>query len=177
MSAPAILWPDATAVRRGAHNDEQSGPYPWVAIPPGGVSFYARGSVAAPAYGAGNQAVVCSYTIQKGWEGVLSDVMNKYTDAGGTFNEGSGDIVWDYDVDRPLAGALSTGQYLADYFHIVTSLGDLQQPWPVRGGWRLKPGQIIRQKVYTVANVAVGAPAFCHGALLGWVWPSARTGA
>jgi hypothetical protein len=168
---------DATqAVRRGARYDEERAPYPWVMMPPGGISFFAKGSLPAPAYGTANQIELCSYEVQDNWEGVLLDVMNLYTDNAGTFVQGSGDIVWSIDIDRPLGSPLQTGRWLPDYFQIITQLGDLSEPWPVRGGWRMKQGETYRYKVYTVANVGVGAPNFVHAALLGWTWPMARQG-
>lgn len=174
MSVAAMLeLADHNALRTSTRDRS---PYPWIAIPPGGVSFFAKGSAPAPAYGVGNQIILCEYKIPIAFEGVLTDVMNEYTDAMATFVEGSGDIVWDYDVNRPLAAPLSTGRYLNDYFNVTTKLGDLQQPWPVRGGIRLKQGDTIRLKVYTVNTVSVGSPAFMHGSLLGWIWPMAHKG-
>jgi hypothetical protein len=150
-------------------------PYPWVWAPPGAVSFFAHGSFAAPAYGANNQIVLCEYDVKQGWEGVLTDVMVIYSDPNGTWIEGSGDILFDIDIDRPLGNPLSTGRFLPDYHSILTQLGDLQQPWPVRGGWRMKQDETYRVKAQTVQNVTIGSPAFMHGALLGWVWPMSRT--
>lgn len=174
MSAAPFLLTDSAAVRRGARNDEQSSPYPWVMIPPGGVSVFEHGSFPTPAYGAGNQITLCTYVVPDGWEGVLSDVMVLLLDPNGNFVEGSGSVLWDIDIDRPLAAALSTGRFLPNYHSITTRLGDLTRPWPVRGGWRMKQGETYRIKFQTVNTVTVGAPAFVHGALLGWVWPMAR---
>ncbi len=174
MSAAPFLLSDSAGIRRGARSDEQSSPYPWVMIPPGGVSVFEHGSFATPAYGTANQITLCTYQVPDGWEGVLSDVMVLLLDPNGNFVEGSGSVFWDIDIDRPLAAALSTGRYLPNYYHISTRLGDLTRPWPVRGGWRMKQGETYRVKFYTVNTVTVGAPAYVHGSLLGWVWPMAR---
>lgn len=170
-AAHQIFHRDLLGVGRST---KEQAPYPWIAIPPGGRSFYRPGSFPAPAYG--TQIEVCAYEVPEGREGVLMDIMNLYSDAGASFIEGSGDILWDYDVNIELGNVNPSGYWLADYYHIKTALGDLQQPWPVRGGIRLKQGDIVRQKVTTVATVTVGSPAFVHGALLGWTWPMANKG-
>ncbi len=166
----------SVTLRRSMRKDEERTPYPWVIPGPGSIPFFAKGSFPAPAWGSANQITLCTYSVPDGWEGVLLDVMNLYTDNAGTFVQGSGDIVWSIDIDRPLAAPLATGRWLPDYAQILTQLGDLSEPWPVRGGWRMKQGEIYRYKAYTVANVNTGAPSFVHAALLGWVWPMARSG-
>lgn len=100
MSAAPFLLSDAATIRRGARQDENSSPYPWVMIPPGGVSVFEHGSFATPAYGA--QITLATYTVPDGWEGVLSDVMDLLLDPNGNFVEGSGSAFWDIDIDRPL---------------------------------------------------------------------------
>lgn len=172
MSAAPFLLSDAATIRRGARQDENSSPYPWVMIPPGGVSVFEHGSFATPAYGA--QITLATYTVPDGWEGVLSDVMDLLLDPNGNFVEGSGSAFWDIDIDRPLGAALATGRYLPNYYHILTRLGDLTRPWPVRGGWRMKQGETYRMKFTAVNTVTTGAPSFVHGAMLGWVWPMSR---
>lgn len=172
-AAPLQFHRDLLGV--GRSTKEQS-PFPWIAIPDAGISFYASGSFPAPNWGAANQIEVCSFEVPEGREAVLLDIMNLYTDAAGSFIEGSGAIIWDYDVNVPLGSTIPSGYWLADYYQIVTALGDLQQPWPIRGGIRLKQGDIVRQKVYTVDTVNTGAPSFVHGALLGWHWPMANKG-
>ena len=178
MSPAVLSYADQTAIRRGSRSDEERAPYPWVMMPPGGISFFTIGSVAAPAWGAANQVVLAEYTVQDGWEGVLQDVMCIYDDGGAaSFIQGSGDIVWAIDIDWPLLNQLGTSRFLPNYAAILTQLGSFADgPWPVRGGWRMKGGETYRVKVRTVQNVNTGAPAFCHGALLGWVWPMARAG-
>ncbi len=178
MSAAAdfLMFPDSGAIRRGSRNDENRTPYPWVMIPPGGVSIFEHGSFPTPAYGLANQIEICSYTVPDGWEGVLMDVMNVLLDPSGAFVEGSGTVFWDIDIDRPLLAPLATGRFLPNYFQISTRLGDLTRPWPVRGGWRMKQGEVYRYKFRTVNTVQQGAPSFVHAALLGWAWPMARQG-
>jgi len=179
MTSPAVLsYADQTAVRRGARSDEERTPYPWVMMPPGGISFFQPGSLPAPAFGIANQVELVSYTVQDGWEGSLQDVLVEYDDNGAdTFIQGSGDIIWTIDIDWPLGNPLGTSRFLPNYAQIKTQLGSWDDgPWPVRGGWRMKSGETYRVKAYTVANVATGNPNFVHGALLGWVWPMARMG-
>ena len=178
MSAAVLSYADQRAIRQAARSDEERTPYPWVMLPPGGISFFAMGSVPAPAFGQANQVTLATYTVQDGWEGTLQDVLVIYDDQGAaTFVQGSGDIVWTIDIDNPLGSPLATSRFLPNYAQILTQLGSLENgPWPVRGGWRMKQGEVYRVKAYTVANVATGAPNFVHGALLGWVWPMAKAG-
>jgi hypothetical protein len=176
MSAAPFLLSDSFGIRRGSRNDDAAAPYPWVMPPPGAVSVFEHGSFVTPAYGLANQITICQYTVPDGWEGVLSDVMNLLLDPNGNFVEGSGSAFWTIDIDRPLGAALATGRYLPNYYLIPTRLGDLTRPWPVRGTWRMKQGETYRYKFYTVNTVTVGAPAFVHAALMGWVWPMARQG-
>lgn len=178
MSPAVLSYADQTAVRRGSRSDEERTPYPWVMMPPGGISFFAIGSVPAPAWGSANQVELCSYTVQDGWEGTLMDVLVEYLDGGAnSFVQGSGDIIWTIDIDTPLGAPLATSRFLPNYAFLKTQLGSFENgPWPIRGGWRMKQGETYRVKGYTVANVNTGAPAFLHGGLLGWVWPMARQG-
>ena len=75
MSPAVLSYADQTAIRRGARSDEERSPYPWVMLPPGGISFFSIGSIPAPNYGSVNQVEICSYTVQDGWEGTLQDVL------------------------------------------------------------------------------------------------------
>lgn len=173
MSASPLML-QSTVIRRGARADEVSQPYPWVMIPPGGVSVFAHGSEPAPAHG--TQIVVADFKVPDGWEGVLDHVMCVITGDGGTVVQGSGDFDFSIDIDRPLNAPLATGRFLPNYAVIETQLGDLTRPWPVRGGWRMKQGEEYRFKYISNATVSVGSPCFVHAALLGWVWPMARQG-
>lgn len=146
-------------------------------IPATAVPWFAMGSIPAPAFSPSVQTLICQYQVQYGWEGLLTQVMNTYIDPGGTFVEGSGDIVWTIDIDIPIGSTLATGHFLPAYSQIIRSLGSLQEQWPIPGGgitnrgWRMKPGETYRYKVRTVQNVAIGAPAFVHASFGGIVWP------
>src|SRR5713226_6594243 len=78
---------DARALRIG----QQSHPIPDNAVP-----FFANnpGSLPTPAFGIANQVVLSSYQLPIGWEGLLTWTMNTITGDGGTFVEGSGEVVW-----------------------------------------------------------------------------------
>jgi len=169
MTALLEQQESAAALRR---SPKDAAPYPWVDPPPNAVSFCSRGSIAAPAFGSANQAVVTSFTCPRNFRGVLKYILNVYTGSG--FDEGSGSITWVIDVNVPLStgGVTPIGYGLNDYQSIVTTLGSLiNGPWPVPGGVIFQDGDVLRYKVTTAAPVAVGAPNFVHCMLLGWIWP------
>lgn len=156
---------DARALRIG----QQSHPIPDNAVP-----FFANnpGSVATPAWGSANQVVLATYQCPVGWEGLLTWTMNTITGDGGAFIQGSGDVVWTLDIDNPLANPLVSAHFLPGYGALITTMGDLTEPWPVARGWRMKSGETYRLKVYTVGIVPIGSPCFCHGWFGGISWPN-----
>lgn len=147
-------------------------PFPWEQMPPDGRVFNAMSNAAvdAPAYGAANQVVVCSYAIPAGFTACIKAIMRSYSGSG--WVEGSGDIVWDIDVDRPLGASPIIGWGLPDYTANIFSLGSPSLgPWKVPGAIIVQSGT-IRMKARTVANVTVGAPNYLVGTLIGWIYPS-----
>ena len=78
-------------------------------IPPGGVSVFAHGSLAAPAHG--TQVTLATFKVPDGWVGVLDHVMCVITNDGGTVVQGSGDFTFSIDIDRPLLAPLATGRF------------------------------------------------------------------
>lgn len=169
VNALLEMQESAAALRR---HPKDLTPYPWVEMPPGAVPFSARGSIAAPAYGSANQAVVASFPCPRNFAGVLQYILNVYTGSG--YVEGSGSVSWVIDVNTPLSGLGVTpiGYGLSDYQNIVTTLGSLANgPFPIAGGVFFRDGDFLRYKVTTAAPVGVGAPNFCHAMLIGWIWP------
>ncbi len=139
-------------------------------IPDNAVPFFADGSVPMPNFGV--QALITTYQVPIGWEGLLIEVMNFVTGDAGSFINGSGDAFWTIDIDIPLGAPLISGHFLPGYAQIVRTLGDLSEPWPVVRGWRMRSGETYRYKVTNVQNVATGTPCFAHGSLNGLVWPN-----
>lgn len=156
----------ARAVANANRNDW---PYPWAYMPQDGRPFSRRAAVATPAFGAANRVTLATYEVPTGYMGVLVNVLAFY--AGTGFINGSGDIVWDIDVNTPLGVSVVGGYALPDYSAFTLSLGNAIQPWPLDGGWVLGEGDIVRVKARTVATVGTGAPNFLYGGLMGWVWP------
>lgn len=163
-------WELQDRARAAAIERQDQWPYPWVYMPPGGRPFNARGSLVAPAYGAGNQAVVTSYEVPAGYMGVLTHLFWQYIGTG--FVEGSGTIVATVDINTPLGVSAVDGYSLPDFADMTLSVGDQKYPWPIPGGWVADEGQILRLKAYTTATVTVGAGNYIHGGLLGWIWPA-----
>ena len=164
------LLSDMNALRRATEQAQ---------IPAGAVPFHAQGSQPMPVYGIANQVVIgqCTYQVQAGWQGLLTGIMLIVTGDGGTWIPGSGDVVFTVDVDIPLLDPLATGRFLPQYSTVIRPIGSFEQPWPVPGwsitnrGWAMHPLETYRAKVFSVANVAQGAPCFVHASLCGIVWP------
>lgn len=168
--AVQVPWESQNRARAAAISRQDAWPYPWVFMPPGGRPFNRRGSLVAPAYGAGNQAVVTSFEVPAGYQGVLLNLFWQYVGTG--FVQGSGTIVTTVDINTPLGVAALGGYTLPDFANMTLSIGDNTYPWPVDGGWVLDEGQVVRMKSYTTATVTVGAGNYIHGGLLGWIWPA-----
>jgi hypothetical protein len=137
-------------------------------IPASAIPWFVDGNAPNPAHG--TQITLCTYQVQIGYTGYLQAVMCTELGDGGTFIQGSGDILWTIDVDIPLGNPLATGYAVPGYALIKRSLGSLEKPWPICRGWKMHPGETYRLKAKPVANVPVGSPAFVFGSLQGVVW-------
>jgi hypothetical protein len=130
-----------------------------------------RASIVAPAYGV--QTLVTSFQVPQAMEAVINAILCKFDGAG--FTQGSGEITWVIDINRPLgAGGAGLGYSPPDFSIITTQLGDNIQsgPWPVPGGIRLSERDTIRFKVTTGAPVGIGSPNLITCMFLGWYWPA-----
>jgi hypothetical protein len=138
--------------------------------PENALPFEQAGYVQMPAYLAA-AVEVCAYTVPQGHHAVFKWFVTRY-DGQAQFVQGSGDIVWSIDVNRPVGGALLSGYTLADYSNILNERGDNGQPWALSPpGLRFKENDTLRIKVRTVQNVSTGVAGFSTGILMGWIWP------
>lgn len=173
MSANSNLYA-LRGARAVSEFSQWEAPYPWTkeGRPFGAVSFSARDSIAAPALA--TQTLVCSYTVPQGMWGVFTSFLCRYIGSG--FVEGSGDITYAIDINKPISVTLTSGHSVPYYGNIITNLGSFEDgPWPIDGHVILRDGDELRLKV-TINNAAigVGAPNYVHGALNGWVWDAKR---
>jgi hypothetical protein len=165
-----VMRPDARDLVNNAGNslaNPYNGNFPWVVPPQSAISISARGSVVAPANG--TQVQICSFTVPQAMEAVINFIVCKVQ--GFTFDEGSGQITWTVDIDRPL-GSTTVGYNPPFFGSITTELGSLQIPFPIPSGIRLSERLTIRLKVTTTAPVPVGAPNYIIGMLIGWYYPT-----
>jgi hypothetical protein len=174
VTKKGIMRPDARDLRNnvgGTLADPYYGNYPWIYPPPEAIPINRRASIVAPAYGV--QTLVTSFQVPQAMEAVINAILCKFDGAG--FTQGSGEITWVIDINRPLgAGGAGLGYSPPDFSIITTQLGDNIQsgPWPVPGGIRLSERDTIRFKVTTGAPVGIGSPNLITCMFLGWYWPS-----
>lgn len=111
-------------------------------MPPMGVAFNFANYVTIPAIGA--SAVVLSFRVPSGRNGVISQIANNFV--GGGFVDGSGNILWRFMQDNVALVGLE---------NLNTSLGTPAQPSrtaPVR----IMEGKLISLVVTNVAIVVAG---------------------
>jgi hypothetical protein len=170
-SEKGVMRPDARDLINNAGNslaNPYNGNYPWVIPPPSETPISARGTLPAPANG--TQIVLVSFQVPQAMEAVITDIVCQVD--GFTFDEGSGEVVWTVDINRPLGS--TTNGYNPPFFGTInTELGDYRRglPFPIRGGIRLSERDTIRVKVTTAAPVPVGPPNVITAMLLGWYYP------
>lgn len=135
---------------------------PWLLMPQLGRRFHRRGSVVLP-LDDGLDNLVLEWVVPVGYDGVINQLVSMFTGVG--FIEGSGDIRWRLRLNE---------WWVRDYANVVTSLGDVQQPFTLAGGGiRVKANQRVRMYV----NIAVGAGAWLDplGRIVvstaGWFYP------
>lgn len=131
-------------------------PPPWVEAPPGRVPIDFFGTVAMPLVGA--QAVILTFPVPEGYDGVITDYALNYTGAG--FVNGSGDLVWQI---------LANGRPIRNFSNITAQKGSEQFPRKISSGIPIYSGQIITVIIQHVANVALGAAV--TASLLGYLYP------
>jgi hypothetical protein len=150
-----------------AHRTVWGVPVPWSAEP-----VFVSGFQVAPAFGAANQVIVCTYELPRGYSAVICGLVLGYVGAGGTALPGQ--VLYSVDVDNPSAIAVPNQQGYTekDYGSVPFQLGALVggPVWPVE--FRHDQGEEIRIKAQTVSGVDVGAGTAVYGALIGFQWPS-----
>jgi hypothetical protein len=152
-------------------------PYPWDVPPPAHVPRHVMGSAVAPPYGAANQVEIVNYTVPEGSWFVLKGLLIRYD--GANFVQGSGDIVFQLDIDNPqtlgVGGNSALGHAVPDYGQILFNLGSFDfGPIRLWGSPVFYSNQRIGVKGYTVANVATGGRNFFSAWLMGWEWAIAQ---
>jgi hypothetical protein len=165
-----VTRPDARDLINNAGNslaNPYSGNFPWVVPPLSAISISARGTEPAPANG--TQIQLASFQVPQAMEAVIGAIV--CTVSGFTFDQGSGQVIWTVDINRPL-GATTVGYNPPFFGSIVTELGSLVIPFPIPSGIRLTERDTIRIKVTTAAPAPVGAPNYITGMLLGWYYPT-----
>lgn len=131
------------------------------AIPPQAVPFLRPKGLLTPTPAAGDQVVV-SFSLPRGYDGILSGIYQFYTGTG--FINGSGDILWRIQLNQ---------RYVKDLSNNPFSLGSPQYPFPMTEGQLLLAGQTVRY-IVNVPNLSgqiqVGnSQIVC--CLLGFAWP------
>lgn len=143
-------------------------PVPWIAEP-----VFAQGFVVAPAYGAGNQVILATYTVPRGYSALICGLVLGYN--GGAVPQ-PGQILYSVDVNNSNAAAVSpmpAGAYVEkDYASVPYQLGTFVggPVWPVE--FKHDQNEIVRIKGQTVSTVPTGVGNFLFGALIGFQWPT-----
>lgn len=138
-------------------------PIPWSAEP---VTKF--GSLVAPAFGSGNQAVILSYRTPQNFFSLICGIVLGY--AGGLPAPLPGDIVYSVFIDGVI-GVAGVGHPEKDYGAIQFPIGSFSPgpPWPVE--FRHGNGEVLDIRGYTVQNVQTGPGNFLTAGIFGWQWP------
>ncbi len=128
---------------------------PWIDEPSGSEPFDAQNVVAIPAIAA--NAIVLSYTVPTGFDGVVKALSNNLTVCG--FVEGDGSIIWRLFINN---------RAVRNFSNILVEKGTIQIPRPI-SPLRLFSGDIIQWVIYNVSSVLVG-DTVCS--LSGYIYPS-----
>jgi hypothetical protein len=127
---------------------------PWIMPPASREPFEWAGSVLMPAVG--SVAVVVSFTVPPGRNGVIVRIANSTTN--GNEQDGTGDLIWQI---------LQNGVPIENFENVVSSLGAVWQPSEVSNiGIR---AQDLIQLVCT--NVSLPSTGQLSGRLGGWYYP------
>jgi hypothetical protein len=136
---------------------------PWVEAPAGAYTFNPDKAIPLPATAAVNVTVL-SFRVPIGFDGILLAHYHAYR-GGGTFVEGSGDIIW---------RVRANGRYLRDMGDMELSIGSPQTLSPVPGGLWLHSGNLV-EYVVSAPNGSGSLPLPGEGNILaglhGWFYP------
>lgn len=129
---------------------------PWLDEPSGSKPFDPQGVVALPAVGAA--AIVLTYTVPEGYDGVVKYLSCNLTFCG--FTEGSGDVTWRLQIN---------GKPVENFSLITVEKGTIEIPRPI-SPLRLFSKDIIQWIVTHVANAGLVGSVNCS--LNGYIYPS-----
>jgi hypothetical protein len=130
----------------------------WIFPSMNSVAFDNAGDIGLPAIGA--EATIFTFTVPKGFNGVMKEIANAFI--GGGFTDGSGAIVW---------RILQNNQAMRGKENLQNSLGSVAIPSRIGGGGflRILENDIIAM---TVLNVSIPpAGQIVAGRLSGWFYP------
>ena len=126
--------------------------------PMNGVAFDNAGDIVIPAVGV--ESAIFSFTVPKGFNGVLKSIANAFIGSG--FTDGSGQIVW---------RILQNNQAIRGKENILNSLGSIAIPSLIGGGGFIR---VLELDVisFTVLNAAiVPGGQLIAARLSGWFYP------
>lgn len=130
----------------------------WIFPSVNSIAFDNAGDITIPAIG--TETPIFTFTVPRGFNGVLKTIGNAFI--GGGFTDGSGSIVW---------RILQNNQAVRGKENILNSLGSVAQPSLIGGGGfiRILENDII---AFTVLNVSIVVAAqIIAGRLSGWFYP------
>jgi hypothetical protein len=130
------------------------GTQPWLVRPIGFLDFFEVNAITSPVVGA--SATVLTFTVPRGYDGVIEYLGNYLT--GGGFVDASGDLVW---------RILADDRAIKNFGNITTQLGNLLNPSPIR--IRIYSGQVIKFTLSHIANAALDDQCICL--LKGYYYP------
>lgn len=130
----------------------------WIFPLANSIAFDNAGDIVLPAIGV--EAVVFSFQVPKGQNGVIKEIANVFI--GGGFTDGSGAIVW---------RILQNNQAVRGKENILNSLGSVAAPSRIGGGGfiRILENDVIALSVLNVSVVPGGQ--LIGGRLSGWFYP------
>ena len=131
-------------------------------MPPEGVEFRPHAYVTIPNQGA--SAVVVSFTVPRGYNGILNRLANVFV--GGGFQEGQGLISWELFLDA------NTAVPAPNFQSIVASLGSVNNPTTLNGV-RIKENQLVELVVKNANPGVIPAGQLIGGLLGGYFYPVA----
>jgi hypothetical protein len=131
-------------------------------MPPEGVEFRPHAYVTIPAQGA--SATVVSFTVPRGYNGILNRLANVFV--GGGFQEGQGLVSWELFLD------FNTAVPAPNFQKIVASLGSVNNPTTLNG-IRIKENQLVELVVSNANPGVIPAGQLIGGLLGGYFYPVA----
>lgn len=152
---------------------DDSWPYFW--REPGPNTQYVQRANSIPAPLPTVETEVLSLPVPPGFKFILNAIRHGFStgiDGAPVYVEGSGDIVWTIDVDKPVGANSLSGYALPDFFRMKDERGSKLGPWPIDGYTVFDEYVTLRYKVLTTAAIAAGAPNFITCGLFGW-WEKA----